>query len=290
VVAGEDAARHARLVLPVAVWLAFVCDPRGPRLGTTRWRSYAQYAVAADAQRCGRFDDAMRGYERALEYDCHNVGALMNLGSALLRRDRLVTAPAARAEHLERAGRLLGEAVRLTSDDTQAIWYRARYLRAIGLLHESVAARQTQPKLAGNLARQARGFAEKVHKAIHQHQYCCQPLDEFFQAFHAPLEVFHASAAIASGLAGSAVARVLKIEGRPWTSAATKYNLACYHIRLADGVGDGTGLDWLAASEQRRTEDAKVVARAYARSDPSFDRIEKEQRVLEITRPLTAAV
>ncbi|MGO9889303.1 MAG: hypothetical protein ACLP0L_15500 [Solirubrobacteraceae bacterium] len=100
----DAASRLERLLLPAAVWLAYQPQIRtSTPLWTTKWESYAHFAVAERAQGAGDVKFALLAYSSAIDHDRENRLALLNLAGLKLYRGEDEHAPEARPATGEKA-------------------------------------------------------------------------------------------------------------------------------------------------------------------------------------------
>lgn len=143
---GEPQLHYDAVAVPVAVWMMFRAGRRSfwhlrhrdfKALGTESWRSYALFAKGGVVQ--GRSQErARRLYLDALNCDGRNQGAQLNLSAIEMgleaketdkdARDQLWTQAKERVSDLEAS---LGG----RHHATNPMWYRARYLQTLALLH-----------------------------------------------------------------------------------------------------------------------------------------------------------
>jgi hypothetical protein len=267
----SDAVRYERLVLPAAVWLGYRRQlgfkPTKAPLHTLDWRSYALFALGElvpdpTAER--------RLYELALDRDCANLGARLNLGALLLQRPAYEVPPQSGGQLVADGSREgweecllaaevhLGEVERLAKPEEDPVWYRARYMQAVSSIY-----RQDAPT--------ATTIISQLRSEISRHRSKPQLrglLDELAQA----VAVLERTAELGEG-------RAVNPPGSPrggWRSSTAEYNLACFWSRYAR-VAE-TDLE----RARRTIESVRLLRRAINRDrhiaaeaqvDPAFDPI-----------------
>jgi tetratricopeptide (TPR) repeat protein len=268
--ADDLAARYARLLSPASVWLAYR-DELGfrsdkPPLQTSDWRSYAMFAAGEIAQREGRPGDARVVYERALDLDQGNLGAMLNLGSLMLAPPGGAESEADEKKRLARAARLL-EYVSERSDDWRtALPYRARYVCTIAALYR------------GCLG-VASDHITEVDRQMrrHWHDKALKPL---LTALNLPMAALAESLRVLTGHDPD-VSRFTK---GPWLSAATEYNLACLYARWAvrpDDPSDGLKRLRKALAYLKDALERSPSAREEARLDPALKPLREDPTLKE---------
>ncbi|HEU0250702.1 MAG TPA: hypothetical protein VFR48_08260 [Solirubrobacteraceae bacterium] len=281
----EAAVRYERLILPVAVWLAY-CPMLAPKrrrlpaqllpqrrlqspLGAHDWRSYALFALGelvptAEQQR--------HLYELALDRDSANIGARLNLAALLMQRPAGQVSPTGERaeiasgrsegwkERLDEAGVHLGAIDESPAAAGQPIWYRARYMEAVRCLYldEGVAALQIVSQLSSEMQDNRRS----------------PRLNGLIEALEQPLEVVERSAQLlATGLPVS----VADLRSG-WLTEDGEYNLACLWARYA---GTLENEERAKATVQAVIALRRAIARGHdsateALTDPAFDPIRED--------------
>ncbi|HEX5309173.1 MAG TPA: hypothetical protein VFW38_08865 [Solirubrobacteraceae bacterium] len=282
----KEAVRYERLILPIAIWLAYrpmlgfkakrkaTLGFRARRkvpLGTRDWRSYALFALGELVPEAGK---QRRLYELALDRDAANIGARLNLADLLMQRPAGQVPPAAEAaqiadgrsegwqERLQEAGRHLSVVADSPAAKDQPIWFRARYMEAIRCMYLGDADAATEA-LAGLLAAMSAQPAKGPR------------LRGLVEAMQSPVKVLEGSIAVIR-------------EGQPtdlswaqstWMSYSGEYNLACLQARCAGRLAAGaerTQAVVASVRALRRAIERDPATAAEARVDPAFDPIRSE--------------
>lgn len=274
----DEAARRQRLIAAGAVWLSF-CEELGgdrhkQRLGTSDWASYAWFALGEIEQIAGRRTDAIRLYAGALDRDANNVGALINLGAALLRPDISTDAePISESSEQQlkrlRSSRQLlqqaaGRIAKAGRDWTAPSDFRGRYLLAVCDLY--LLQITTNPAERTHFAREAVDCTQLLLEKAKSLAY--PKLQPFLHRLRQPARVVNLLAQLELG-----VEKPPDLSGYQsgWQSTDTLYNLACLYARWVFLDPPKAEAHRVAALSCLETAIGRsTAARSTARTDPGL--------------------
>jgi hypothetical protein len=290
----KDGVRYERLILPAAVWLGYRPElgfkREQPPLGTGDWRSYALFALG---ELVSDLSERRIMYERALDRDERNLGARLNLADLLLRRPSGDMPGATEdpddghretwRERRAEARRHLEYVAYRASDESDPIWYRARYMQIVLNVYDNQATPAHERAKARHWATQARTCLEELHDALNISNGKDSSPRELLEAMEEPLQILGYTVELCE--TGS-VAKEPDFGGS-WLSASAEYNLACFWSRysgLAEGAAQQTRLR-RAIVHLRRSIERTGNAIVEARTDPAFDAIRDTEAFGSIVLP-----
>lgn len=255
-----------------AIWIAFELEEAaapGTRqpLGTTSWRSYANFALGEGGQRGGAVDFAEARYLEALELDRGNQGAKLNLAALYLEPPRK-SGGRRHAKRLKRAGRMLREVWSAPGRSVE-VSLRARYVMSIVLLE-----RGKRKRAAASANR-----AWKIVRHADPSRTAGLP-----GMLREPTRILRKSIELERARKRKKPPQDPRVR-TGWVSPAEHYNLACYFARKNShwprSKAKGPALSELAAALNRGDD----ALREWAKRDPALESVRGARVYAQLVYP-----